>query len=101
MAVVKSKTEKIKATKLAPEMVGGVISEVEEAEIKNMNWIEKLLINEETNTYRIIFKENADYYPQCILMYMKKNRLRSITGSLYDIEQKLTEAYQNQPYKLL
>jgi len=90
---------KIQANKLAPELIHGVIREIEENPPKNMDWVEKILINDQTNVYRIIIKENMDYYPQCILKYMQKTKLRSITGNLYEIEQKLTEAYETNQAK--
>lgn len=89
--------EKIKANKLAPDMIGGIIQNIEEKPIKNTDWIESIT-TDKNNTWTVWIKPKASYYPDLILKYNRLTKTRLIKGKLYEIENILTKIYNtNKP----
>lgn len=93
-----SPREKIKENKLAPDMIGGIIQNIEEQPVKNLDWIESVIIDKH-NDWIVTIKQKASYYPQSIIKYAKVTKSRTIKGKLFEIENQLNKIYIQNQYK--
>lgn len=84
-------TPKLKANRLAPAIIGGIIETVEEKTPKDLDWIENIDIDDKTNYWTITIKPKAAYYPDIILKYNKLTKSKVLKGKLYEIEEQLTQ----------
>lgn len=84
--------EKINANKLAPDMIGGIIEQIEDAIPKNLDWIESISIDK-NNIWTVWIKPKASYYPNTILKFNKITKSRLLKGKLFEIENTLTNIY--------
>lgn len=87
--------EKINPDKLAPSIIGGIIETIEEKTLKNLDWIESVS-TDKNNVWTVWIKPKASYYPESILKYNKRYKTRLIKGKLYQIEDILEKAWNNQ-----
>ena len=87
--------EKINPDKLAPSIIGGIIETIEEKTLKNLDWIESVS-TDKNNVWTVWIKPKASYYPESILKYNKQYKTRLIKGKLYQIEDILEKAWNNQ-----
>ena len=90
--------QKINSFKLAPDMIGGIIQNIEEQPIKDTNWIESIDISKD-NTWTLSIKPKASYYPESILKYNKITKSRIIKGKLFQIEDILNKTWNTQIHK--
>lgn len=88
-----SKIEKIKANKLAPDIIGGIIQSIEDKPIKNINWIESVETDKKNN-WTVWIKPKATYYPETILNYNRATKSRLLKGKLFEIERTLSKFYK-------
>ena len=86
--------EKINPDKLAPSIIGGIIENIEERPLKNLDWIESVS-TAKNNIWTLWIKPKAFYYPESILKYNKQYKTRLIKGKLYQIEEILEKAWNN------
>ncbi len=84
---------KINESKLAPDMIGGIIQYIEETPIKNLDWIESIS-TDKNNVWTIWIKPKATYYPKTILNYNKATKSRLLKGKLFEIEHTLSKFYK-------
>ena len=89
---------KIKENKLAPDMIGGIIQNIEEQPLENLDWIESVT-TDKNNDWIVIIKPKASYYPQSIIKYVKITKSRIINGKLFEIENQLNKAYIQNRFK--
>ena len=81
--------EKIQADRLAPDIIGGIIEDIEEKTLKNLNWIDSIDIDDKNNCWTINIKQKANYYPDIILKYNRFTKSKVLKGKLYEIEEQL------------
>ena len=86
---MQNKVEKIQADRLAPDIIGGIIEDIEEKSLKNLNWIDSINIDNKNNRWIINIKSKASYYPDIILKYNKVTKSKKLEGKLYEIEEQL------------
>ena len=86
---------KINEMKLAPDLIAGIIRDIEEKPVKNTDWIESVTADK-SNTWTLWIKPKASYYPESILKYNKQFKSRLIKGKLYQIEEILSKVYNKQ-----
>lgn len=85
--------EKIKENKLAPDIIGGIIQQIEENPIQDTNWIESVS-TDKNNIWTVWIKPKATYYPETILNYNKATKSRLLKGKLFEIERTLSKFYK-------
>ena len=88
-----SAREKINENKLAPDMIGGIIQNIEEQPLKNLDWIESVIIDK-NNDWIVTIKQKASYYPEIILNYNRATKSRLLKGKLFEIEHTLSKFYK-------
>lgn len=81
---------KINESKLAPDMIGGIIQHIEETPIKNLDWIESIS-TDKNNVWTVWIKPKASYYPNLILKFNRITKSRLLKGKLFEIENTLTK----------
>ena len=87
--------QKINPDKLAPSIIGGIIENLEERPLKNLDWIESVS-TDKNNVWTVWIKPKSLYYPESIIKYNKRYKTRLIKGKLYQIEDILEKAWNNQ-----
>jgi len=94
----KSKSRvKIQEEKLILGLLGYVIEQVEELSPKNMNWVE-YTESLKNNRWRFTIKHQSDYFPKCIKKYVSRTKKIALEGTLYDIEEELTNIWKDKRY---
>lgn len=84
-----NRVEKIQADRLAPDIIGGIIENIEEKSVKDMNWIDSINIDSKKNYWTIYIKSKATYYPEIIRKYNRITKSKKLEGKLYEIEEQL------------
>lgn len=83
---------KFNETKLAIGLLGYIIEQVEEQTPKNFNWVDS--IERVKNGWKITIKHKSDYFPKSIKKYVSVTKKMTLEGSLYDIEEELTNIWK-------
>ena len=90
-------TAKFHEEKLALGLLGNIIEQVEEYTPKNMNWVESIE-RIKNNAWKFTIKHKSDYFPQSIKKYVSRTKKMMLTGTLYDIEEELTNIWKDKRY---
>ena len=96
MAVTKptNGSTKFQEVRLAKDMLGYIIEQVEEKSPKNLNWIGEASrgLNK---AWIFTIKHQSDYFPDCIKKYVHRTKKMVLEGTLYDIEKELTQIWED------
>ena len=90
--------EKMNPHKLAPDIIGGIIQNIEEQPIPNTDWIQSINISK-NNIWTVYLKPKASYYPKSILKYNHFTKSKILHGSLFQIEDTIYKIWNNLTYK--
>lgn len=86
---IKKNGPKFQEERLALDLLGYVIEQVEEQTPTNMHWVDTIE-RVGKNAWKFTIKHKSDYFPTCIKKYVSKTKKMALEGSFYSIEDELT-----------
>lgn len=92
--------KKVQSNKLAPNIIAGIIQYIEEQPINNTDWIKDIHITKD-NTWTVTIKQNIKNYPKSIKKYIHLTNSYTLYGKLFQIEEQLSNIYNQPTHKII